>query len=381
MQRVSALDTHLRALLFRTERAADLTRIAAEGVRPGDFAQALLQLADLGGNSRDQAAAAERAFDFSARAGSVHNAPARGLYVPFAGLTRDLWTGTSTAGGYLSADAHNGTLINAIRPFSGVIAAGAQVIGGWDDGNLVVPRLDTGGTVEWIAEGASPGNGDPGIGQLVIVPHALCATITITRRLSKQNSLHGAIEAAIFGDLARAAWAEVDRVALAGSGSGEPAGLLNEASVPVVAAGTNGAAPTWELLTEMERAQGENYGPAPGTWGTNSAVREALRNTPRGAGLDYIWPEGDELLGRPTIVTEHVPGNLTKGTGTNLSALIYGDMQSVMIGLWGPAAFDVVIDPYTLASNGKIRLVAHMQVGVGFRHAKAFVKCTDLVTL
>jgi HK97 family phage major capsid protein len=185
----------------------------------------------------------------------------------------------------------------------------------------------------------------------------------------------------IFDELTKAIFAEVDRVILAGSGSGqEPLGLMRDSAVPTVAAGTNGAAPTWALLTEMERTYAANCGMQNPSWVTNAALRKKLRNTQQGTNLPYCWSDDNQLLGYDAAVSEHAPGDFTKGTGTGLSGALLGDMSSVLIGQWGPQAVDAIINPYSLAYQGLIRIDAFMEIGVGFRHEKAFVKCTDLVT-
>jgi HK97 family phage major capsid protein len=221
-----------------------------------------------------------------------------------------------------------------------------------------------------------------GFDQIVIVPHVLRASIVVSRSLILQHGLREALTTALEVDLLAAAMAEVDRVILAGSGVGaEPLGLLNMPAVAVVSAGANGGEPTWKLLTDMEYEVGKRSGAISPQWAINAATRRKLRNTPRAPGQDFILSDSPTLLGTGYGVSEAMPSDLEKGTGTDLSAMVYGDFGRVIVGIWGPAALDVVLDRYSLKKENKIRLTAFMNVGVGFRHVEAFAVCKDVVTL
>jgi HK97 family phage major capsid protein len=378
MQRTNPVESHMRALMERSQAATKVTAGLAGLADRSTFVDSLLYRARVSPHE----GGARLAEDFSAAVGHHFSRPARGLWIPFAGLMRDLTVGTPADGGYLVSPRHTGELGEALRPFSALVGRGAQVVAGLADGNMILPTISEGAGVTWINEGGSPSESDPQFEQVVVTPRSLHASVICSRRLVMNQSSRAGLEAALFGELARAIWSEVDRVALAGSGvAPEPLGILNDAGVPVVAAGPAGAEPTWELLTEMERVFGANYASLnPPSWVTNSAVRKKLRNTPRATDLDFCWPDDNRMLGYDAAVTEHSPGDLTKGTGTDLSALALGDFSSVVIGVWGPAAIDVLLDPYTYGTQGKMILNAYLDVGIGFRHKNAFVRCGDLVT-
>jgi len=71
-----------------------------------------------------------------------------------------------------------------------------------------------------------------------------------------------------------------------------------------------------------------------------------------------------------------VPKNLTKGTGTNLSAALFGVWEELIIGEWG--ALNVQVDPYT-AGIGNIKISVLQFVDLGVRHAQSFAAITDIV--
>ena len=76
--------------------------------------------------------------------------------------------------------------------------------------------------------------------------------------------------------------------------------------------------------------------------------------------------------------TNNVPSNLTKGSGTDLSALIFGNFSDLIIGKWG--AVDVLVDPYSLGTTGAVRVIVFSDVDVAVRHAESFAAILDMIT-
>lgn len=356
---------------------ANASRVAAR-VSIADYVEAALSSC---GMMADHAAV-ERARLASSDLAEASGEYPNGMWMPFA-LGRAITVGSTTQAGYLAQDAVlGGDLIPALRPYSGVIAAGATIITGLQGQSVALPRMSSAVVPQWVAEEGVSANPDPSFDQCIVRPRTLSATVTFSRRLAMNTSLRNGFEQALRTELIASLMSEVDRVALAGSGIGqEPAGIVSDASVPTVAAGADGGPPTLALLAEMERVHGESFGQPATGWFGNAAVRESLRNTRRAADLDFLMPaESRDLLGRPYASTEHVPGNLTKGAGVDLSALILGHWPAVIVGFWGPAAVDLLVDPITLARQGMIRMTALAEVGVALSNPEAFVRCKDLAT-
>ena len=88
--------------------------------------------------------------------------------------------------------------------------------------------------------------------------------------------------------------------------------------------------------------------------------------------LDAPW---NSLYGYNLAVTNNVPSDLTKGTLTTASAMIFGDFSQLMIGLFSTP--DVLIDPYTAGSSGAVRIRVMQEIDVAVRHAPSFAACLD----
>ncbi len=320
-------------------------------------------------------------FSTSKACCSSHGEAANGTWVPFAALAhRDLTTTNTTA---LFGSKINSTLEDTLSPVSAVVGAGATVISGVRSGNLILPAIDSALDVSsaWLGEGATaPNNLDPTFRQVTIKPYTLSVEIRFSRLLLSNSCVD--LEAGLRSEILRAFMLEVDRVSFVGSGTNQPEGLLVRSDIPTIAAGVNGLAPTWTHLVTLEHTVAKANGKIMrGSFITNADVQKKLRLTQRATGLDFILSTDGKILGYPTHVSENVPGNLTKGTSVGVcSAALFGDFSELVIGFWGPAAVDLIVDGVTMAKNGIVRIIARADVGIAPRNAGAFAAMKDLLT-
>ncbi len=312
---------------------------------------------------------------------SSYGEAANGTWVPFAALAlRDL---TTTNNGALFGSKINTTLEEALTPVSAVVGAGATVISGIRAGNLILPAIDSALDVSsaWLGEGENaPINLDPTFRQVVIESYTLSVEIRFSRTLLKNSSID--LEAGLRREILRAFMHEVDRVSLVGSGVDQPEGLLVRPDIPVVPAGVNGLAPTWAHMVSLEHTVAKANGKiSRGSFLTNADVQKKLRLTQRATGLDFILGSDGKILGYPTSISENIPGNLTKGSSSGVcSAALFGDFSELVIGFWGPAAVDIIVDGVTMAKNNLVRIIARADVGIAPRNTGAFAVMKDLLT-
>jgi HK97 family phage major capsid protein len=311
----------------------------------------------------------------------AYGQPANGAWLPLEVLTRDLSASGAPA---LFTNKVRTNLEDALRPASALIGAGATVISGIAAGNLLLPAVDNplDPSGNWTSsEGSTYVQSEPSFRQISIAPHTLGVELRVSRRLLKNATPD--LEDALRREILTAVMREIDRVGLIGTAaSNQPDGLLTLAGIPVVAGGTNGAAPTWQHLCDLEHAVASANGRVNnGAYLTNAAVTRKLRTTQRATGLDYILGNDKRILGYETRISELVPANLTKGTASGVcSAILFGDFSELLIGLWGPAAIDLIVDDYSLATQGLVKLVARVDVGIAPRHEAAFAVMKDVLT-
>ena len=83
--------------------------------------------------------------------------------------------------------------------------------------------------------------------------------------------------------------------------------------------------------------------------------------------------------GYPAFSTNQVPSNGTKGTGSHLSALIFGDFSQVLMASWG--VLELLPNPYGAGFEQSIvQIRALHDCDIAVRHPEAFAVCTDIVT-
>ena len=175
-----------------------------------------------------------------------------------------------------------------------------------------------------------------------------------------------------------------------GSGvSATPLGLLQLTAIPYVAiaaaSGGNGGAIALADLVGLEAAVGSRDGDAAADsrmgFVTSPAMRSKLRRTDQGTAASGInlWKDNQSLLGYPAFSTTSVPSNLTQGSGTNLSAIIYGNWADFALQLF--SLVDVVINPFLQSVSGVVRVSAFLDVDMGPRHTGSFAIAAGAITV
>lgn len=248
-------------------------------------------------------------------------------------------------------------------------------------GDVQFPRETAVPTLAWEGETDANAESTPTMDKVTMAPNRLGGYVDISTTFTRQVSWSA--ETWIRQKLNRAFERKLDLTAIAGSGSGsEPAGILNLASLNAVDIGANGGAPTYAKILELIKAVDEDdaYEGNLAFLG-NPKVRYKLMLTPKqasGAEGNFIMKERDDLLGYRFASSTQVPSNLTDGSGTNLSALIFGNFNSLMIGQWG--GIDLLVDQYTQATNGLLRVVINGYMDIAAEHDESFAAIQDMVT-
>ena len=76
-------------------------------------------------------------------------------------------------------------------------------------------------------------------------------------------------------------------------------------------------------------------------------------------------------------VSNSVSLNLTKGTGTNLSAIVYGNFADLLFGMFGQ--LEILVDPYTDFAKGTVGVRALQSIDIAVRHAESFAAMQDAI--
>lgn len=354
-------------------------------IRSFSFVKAMRALA----NPQDRRAQDEAAFEFAASeaAAKKEGRTSRGLMVPVDVLyKRDITTstasGTAKGGNLVATDLLAASFIDVLRNKMVLNTLGAQFLTGLQ-GNVAIPRKTAASSAYWVAENVAPteSTNAPAFDQVTMTPKTLGAYVDISRRLMLQSSLD--IENLVRNDLAASIAVAMDGAAIAGSGSNKPTGVLNTSGIGSVTLGTNGGAPTWAMVTNLVREVDiDNALNGAAAFLTNGQVKAKLSNTSKQTsgveGNFILGPDVNLLYGYPLVVSQQMPANLSKGTGSNLSAMIFGVWSELLIGQW--SGIDLMADPYTGSNAGTVRIVAFHDCDFAVRHPESFAECNEIVT-
>ena len=291
----------------------------------------------------------------------------QGQVVPLA-VFRGMQAGDYSQGGStVSVDL--GQLIEKLDNQAVVEQVGATTISGLS-GNLSLPRQTGGASAFWVAEGAEITESTPATDDVALTPRGLGALVAYTKQFLAQSSI--GVEAFIRNDINTRLNLAIDKAAWEGSGvSGQPKGIFTlNTSTSGINTVTFGAAPTWKKVLEFESKLG---------------TANALRGTPRfvstypvaaawkgtskdtGSGL-FLATDNNTANGYQLFATNQFGA-------TNANKVIFGNFADMILARW--AGVDLVVDPYTLAASGKVRIVALTHVDIAYRHPESFVVSTD----
>lgn len=292
--------------------------------------------------------------------------------------------GANSTGGFtVQTDLLEQEFIDLLRNRAMVMQLGASMMSGLV-GNVDIPGQATAATSYWIGEGNDLTQSEGTFKQIPLRMKTVGALSRYTRTMMMQSSID--IEAFIRNDFASIIALAIDTAAISGTGlSNQPRGILNTSGVGSVALGAAGGQPTWGsivgLIREIEIDNANLGGTA---WLTNPQVMSKLMTTPIQSGGtegNFLLKEpGNSLCGYPFFVTNQIPANLTKSTGTNLSALILGNWPQLLIGEWG--VFEVLANPYSsnVFPSGSVEVRCMQSIDINIRNPESFAVITDMIT-
>lgn len=215
--------------------------------------------------------------------------------------------------------------------------AGATFLTGLK-GDIAVPFY-TGSTAGWAGEIAPAANGEGTFKQKTLAPKRITAYIDVSKQLLIQAN--DSIEAYLQQSLVTAV-RECLESTMFGSAAGsatKPAGLLN--GVTALTADV-----TYGDLVDAETALLKNNFKNL-SWVASYDAHGTLKQTPKIAGQPVYLLEDGMIDGRKCFFSNNVADR----------GLILGDFSELTIGQWG--GIEVLVDPYTQAVNGTVRLVVN----------------------
>ena len=265
--------------------------------------------------------------------------------------------------------------IDRLRNATKVRALGATVLSGLT-GNVVIPRRTGSVVAQWVNENSPLTPTDQTFDGVQLSPKHCGAMTDWSRNMIQQASPD--VEALARADMAAVLGEALDAAAINGTGvAPQPRGILNTPGIGTNPLGTNGGALSYDAITDLMGTIADANATASGFLTNTRVFRASAKlkdtsNKPFGTAAVF--------QGARVELSNLVPSNLTKGTGTNLSALIYGNWADLMIGVW--SELDILVNPYLGGSyeRGNVSIRAMMTVDVAVRHPESFAAIKDIAT-
>ena len=258
-------------------------------------------------------------------------------------------TGT-TAGGYaISKDWK--TVLPPLTNYLVLTKAGATYMSGLV-GDVRIPTY-SGTSVLWKGEVASATDGAGTWGYVDLNPKRLTAFVDVSKMFLLQDAV-GA-EQMLMENIAKAVAVKLESTILgvgAGSVSTSPAGLFYGTAGAYYKA--NKTTCSYDSVIALEKNVNINNA-LTGSLGyiTNPYGLHKLRTTAKVSSSDSVMVS--DALGFPVHVTNSAAYNVFTTTGS--AGLIFGNWSDLIIGQWG--GYDILVDPYTQATVGTVRLVVN----------------------
>lgn len=290
---------------------------------------------------------------------------------------------TPKTGYYVATDTLTDRWIDVLRNKLVLVNAGAQM---WEGlvGNVSIPKKSTAASVAWLSEtGAITPNNSVNTA-VTMTPHRIGGAIPFTKTLLRQTSLN--VENFIREDLASGIAIALQAGALGGSGSSnEPTGistaLTTTGGTNVIAMGTNGLAPTWASIVELQKQVAMVNGDmGKMAYLFNAATRGKMKTVVRDAGSGlFLWADDGKVNGENTYVTNSVRSNLTKGSSSGVcSEAFFGNWNDLIIGSWG--GLDIVVDPFSLSLSNQIQIGVNGYYDIAIQREASFAIIKDYLT-
>lgn len=226
-------------------------------------------------------------------------------------------------------------LLTPLRAKNVLVAAGAKYMSGLV-GDVQVPIMGA-GNVTWEGEVASAQEAGYTFSSKKLQPKRLTAYVDISKQFLVQDSI-GA-EQAIRADIVAAINSKLESTIL-GSAAGStttPAGIFYGQSPKTIT--------TFKDICDLEASIEDANVIGECKYVMSNKAKAALRNMPKSSKSTQLVMENGEVDGTPVLNTSNIEAQ----------NIAYGDWNNLAIGQWG--AIDLVVDPYTLAKDGQVRIV------------------------
>ena len=245
-------------------------------------------------------------------------------------------------------------VLTPLRANSVLSQAGARFITG-AKGIINVPSMGD-VTVSFEGENATTSDSTPTFTPNKFTPKRLSCVVPISKMMLETDSV--GIENLVRNLIVEKVSEKIEETVLSTSNATAttPAGLLYSAEA-LANVSTYADLCNIEALAEEANING-------GKWIVSPKAKAVLRSMTKGRGnaIASVYLDG-EIDGTPVLSTSNVKNN----------GAVFGDFRDYAVVFWGGS--DIIVDPYTLANQGIVRIVLNLYTDMKALRATSFKPC------
>lgn len=240
---------------------------------------------------------------------------------------RDLMT---TSGGGMTGTTFYNQLVRHLVEGSAVLAAGAHLVTTDSGEPLVIPKTTADSAAAILTEGSAIGESDPTLGRATLGAFKYAFLVQITREFAEDASFD------VAGYLAQQAGQALANAfgahAINGTGTGEPSGIVPNATAGVTGGTGVAGAFTADNIIDLYHSVAEPYARSAGAaWLMRNTTLAAVRKLKAAGTGSYLFNldvpanypgAAGMLLGRPVYVDPNVPA-----VGLGAKSILFGDFS------------------------------------------------------
>lgn len=288
----------------------------------------------------------------------------RGLVIPTEALMQRATMVTSgDVSGAIGTQLRPDLMIDAYRPLSVVMAAGATMLSGLSS-NVSIPKVNGDLSAAFVAENTDATESDLDIDTITMSPSRVSGTSSFSREVlyTAQPDIDNMVRRILGERIALA----VDDAALEGSGTAPvPTGILNTTGVNTKATTGSSTMTHAESLDIIAAVQADNVDTTGAVWVAHPNDLATIGATVVDSGSGrFVYQDGQ--IGGYRVLTS---------TQVTNGKVYFGRFDDLLIGMWG--GVDIIVDPYTNAKKAVIQITASQMVDINVRNAESF----NVVTL
>lgn len=255
-------------------------------------------------------------------------------------------------------------LFSPIRQFARVVTVGSA--------QVQYPRRTGSTAATWVADTADRTPSDPSYEGVTITPYEAATYTDVSNQLLADNAYN--LEGELASDTAESFGIAEGSAFVKGNGTTQPTGLMTASGISQIITGAAANFPTSspaDVLIGMFHAIPTLWAQR-GVWLMNRNTIAAVRLFKDGMGRYLLIDNlndgaGPTLLGRPIVEAPDMDD-----IGANKFPILFGDLQGYRI--VDRISFQVLRDPFTMATKGQTRFHSHKRVGGSITNPDRFVK-------